>query len=130
MHTSTKLFGLSALILGGSSILVSSNLRFPGDHQGYEPEQPIAYSHRLHAGELAIDCRFIDCRHESEPGCAVLAAVESGDLESDRLVSFHKLLKEAAYFERKLDARTANNPKRRWKHIITKADKRRFKDGN
>ena len=66
MHTSTKLFGLSALILGASSIVASSNLRLPGDHRGYEPEQPIAYSHRLHAGELGIDCRF--CHYGAERG--------------------------------------------------------------
>ncbi len=32
--------------------------RLPGDNQGYAPEQPIAYSHRLHAGELQIDCQY------------------------------------------------------------------------
>lgn len=34
----------------------SQNVRLPGNHQGYEPVQPVAYSHRLHAGELAIPC--------------------------------------------------------------------------
>lgn len=34
------------------------DLRLPGYHTGYEPEQPIAYSHRLHAGELQIDCQY------------------------------------------------------------------------
>ncbi|HEX6198764.1 MAG TPA: cytochrome c3 family protein [Thermoanaerobaculia bacterium] len=34
------------------------SLRLPGYHQGYEPVQPIAYSHRLHAGELQMDCRY------------------------------------------------------------------------
>lgn len=33
-------------------------LRLPGNHQGFEPAQPIAYSHRLHAGELDIECRY------------------------------------------------------------------------
>jgi hypothetical protein len=33
-------------------------LRLPGNHQGFEPEQPIAYSHRLHAGELGIQCQY------------------------------------------------------------------------
>jgi hypothetical protein len=32
--------------------------KLPGDHQGYEPDQPIAYSHRLHAGELGLDCMY------------------------------------------------------------------------
>ncbi len=55
--------------------------------------------------ELARECRFRNCRHESEPGCAVLAAVESGELDSDRLASFRKLQAEAAYQERKNDPR-------------------------
>ncbi len=37
---------------------VGSSVNLPGNHQGYEPEQPLNYSHRLHAGDLAIDCRY------------------------------------------------------------------------
>jgi ribosome biogenesis GTPase len=66
---------------------------------------------------LAANCRFADCRHETEPGCAVHAAVESGSLPPERLASYRKLKKEAAYFDRKLDARTSFNAKRRWKSI-------------
>lgn len=51
--------------------------------------------------ELAASCRFRDCRHEAEPGCAVLAAAESGGLGRDRLESFRKLRAEAAHAERK-----------------------------
>lgn len=36
----------------------SGSLRLPDNQQGYSPEQPIRYSHRLHAGELNLDCRF------------------------------------------------------------------------
>ncbi len=39
--------------------------RLPDNQQGYAPEQPIAYSHRLHAGELGIDCRFCHTAAES-----------------------------------------------------------------
>lgn len=49
---------LSSLLVG--MILVQAiwqNYRLPGNNQGYEPVQPIAYSHRLHAGELGIDCQ-------------------------------------------------------------------------
>jgi ribosome biogenesis GTPase len=53
--------------------------------------------------ELSAQCRFRDCRHESEPGCAVLAAVEVGRIDPDRLASFRKLLAEAAWQERKSD---------------------------
>lgn len=47
--------------------------------------------------ELAAKCRFKDCSHKSEPGCAVRAAVESGQLDAPRLENFLKLKKEAKY---------------------------------
>lgn len=53
--------------------------------------------------ELAASCRFRDCRHESEPGCAVLAAAADGRLDAERLASYRKLQAEAAYVERKSD---------------------------
>lgn len=46
---------------------------------------------------LAGQCRFSDCRHESEPGCAVRAAIEEGNLEAGRLISFRKLEREARH---------------------------------
>ena len=66
MHTSTKVFAISALVLGGSTILAKSDARLMANNQGYAPEQPIAYSHRLHAGELAIDCLY--CHYGAERG--------------------------------------------------------------
>jgi ribosome biogenesis GTPase len=47
--------------------------------------------------KLAENCRFSDCSHTSEPGCAILAAVENGELEEERLKSYFKLKKEAQY---------------------------------
>jgi ribosome biogenesis GTPase len=47
--------------------------------------------------ELAVKCRFKDCSHGSEPGCAVRAAVESGLLSEKRLDSYVKLQREASY---------------------------------
>ncbi|MCA9644205.1 MAG: ribosome small subunit-dependent GTPase A [Polyangiaceae bacterium] len=67
--------------------------------------------------ELATRCRFPDCRHESEPGCGVLAAEESGELASERLQSYRKLLREAAAFERRHSPEQMSNAKRRWKTI-------------
>ena len=52
---------------------------------------------------LAEDCRFRDCRHQGEPGCAVEAAVGSGDLDPERLRSYRKLQKEAEYEIRRTD---------------------------
>ena len=54
--------------------------------------------------EFAQACRYRDCRHEAEPGCAVLSAVEAGQLDRERLASFRKLRAEAAYAERRADA--------------------------
>lgn len=48
-------------------------------------------------GELAESCRFKDCKHENEPGCAVRKAIEDGLITEDRLQSYLKLKKEAKY---------------------------------
>lgn len=50
---------------------------------------------------LAASCRFSDCRHEGEPGCAVRAAIEAGDLPAERLKSFQKLRREALHSQRR-----------------------------
>ena len=55
--------------------------------------------------ELAKGCRFRDCRHEGEPGCAVQEALEAGNLDPNRLSSFMKLRAETAYEKRKTDPR-------------------------
>jgi ribosome biogenesis GTPase len=55
--------------------------------------------------EYAENCRFRDCQHKTEPGCAVLGAVEAGGLDPSRLASYQKLQAEAAYEERKKDPR-------------------------
>ncbi|XKK39086.1 ribosome small subunit-dependent GTPase A [Nocardiopsis sp. ARC36] len=55
--------------------------------------------------ELAGDCRFADCAHTAEPGCAVLAAVEDGRLAGRRLDSYHRLLRENAHAASRTDAR-------------------------
>jgi ribosome biogenesis GTPase len=44
--------------------------------------------------ELAVECRFADCTHATEPGCAVLAAIQAGELDADRLRRYRKLLSE------------------------------------
>lgn len=55
--------------------------------------------------ELSASCRFRDCRHDREPGCAVLAAVEQGALAEERLANYRKLQAEAAHEARKNDPR-------------------------
>lgn len=66
---------------------------------------------------LAERCRFSDCAHTAEPGCAVLEAVATGALDGSRLESYRHLLREAAFETRKHDRSAAAAEKRRWKQI-------------
>lgn len=66
---------------------------------------------------LARNCRYRDCRHRDEPGCAVLEAVQAGSLAPDRLASLHKLQRELAWLDRQEDPMANLAEKRRWKNI-------------
>lgn len=70
-------------------------------------------------GELAATCRFSDCAHETEPGCAVLDAVAAGTLAPDRLESWRRLRRELAHLQRRTDKVAARAQRDRWK-VITK----------
>ena len=50
---------------------------------------------------LASNCKFNDCQHETEPGCAVKNAITTGELSEERLESYRKLKRELLYMERK-----------------------------
>jgi ribosome biogenesis GTPase len=76
--------------------------------------------------DLASACRFRDCAHEHEPGCAVKSAVESGEVEAGRLASYQKLMAEANAAARKTEVRLREDPDRKRK-IISKAAKAYFK---
>jgi ribosome biogenesis GTPase len=67
--------------------------------------------------ELAQQCRFRDCQHGPEPGCAVQQALEDGALDPDRYESYLKLQKEIAYLNRKEDKTAELLEKERWKKI-------------
>jgi ribosome biogenesis GTPase len=58
---------------------------------------------------LSLACRFRDCTHNEEPGCAVRAAVESGALPPERLASYHKLMGEAQSMAAKADTRVRHH---------------------
>nr|MBA2700874.1 ribosome small subunit-dependent GTPase A [Chloroflexota bacterium] len=73
--------------------------------------------------ELATACRFRDCRHGGEPGCAVRRAVDEGSLSEDRLVSQRKLERELAHAERKADPRALAAERKRWKTIHKAVDR-------
>lgn len=72
---------------------------------------------------LAAACRFRDCTHEREPGCAVVEAVASGALPADRLESFRKLKAELAHVATKHDAAAQADQRRRWRTIHKAAKK-------
>ena len=65
--------------------------------------------------DLAARCRFADCEHRTEPGCAVLAAVEAGDLPERRLASYRKLAREAQHRAARTDARLRAEMTQVWK---------------
>ena len=70
---------------------------------------------------LARKCRFPDCAHETEPGCAVLAALAEGHLDEDRVASWRKLQREVAYLARKQDVRLQQEERRRWIRVTREA---------
>ena len=63
--------------------------------------------------ELAAGCRFSDCRHEGEPGCAVAEAISAGKLDSERLTSYRELQRELAELEERLARRERSRARRR-----------------
>jgi ribosome biogenesis GTPase len=73
---------------------------------------------------LAAECRFRDCAHAREPGCAVLAAVDEGRLELDRLRSWRKFQRELEAVAARTDHRLRIARKKRWKEIAAHARQR------
>jgi ribosome biogenesis GTPase len=64
---------------------------------------------------LALTCRFGDCSHEAEPGCAVRSAMETGALSAERYASYRKLEREERFIAQKRDALARSEEKRKWK---------------
>jgi ribosome biogenesis GTPase / thiamine phosphate phosphatase len=69
---------------------------------------------------LAAQCRFADCSHQTEPGCAVLQAVDDGTLPERRIESYRKLLKEARWIALRGDVRARAEERRKWA-VMTKS---------
>ena len=66
---------------------------------------------------LAGACRFGNCRHAGEPGCAIAAGLADGGLDRGRLESWRKLQRETAHHERRVDALARHEERRKWKAI-------------
>ena len=110
-HTTTasRLYRLDSGIL-----LIDSpgirELKIWGDAEGLEGGFP-------EIAELARNCRFSDCSHSGEPGCAVQAALDSGDLAPERYLAYLDLAREQAWFERRHDERAQRENELKWKRI-------------
>jgi ribosome biogenesis GTPase len=110
-HTTTtrELFVLP----GGALLMDTPGLR---EMQLWNAEQGVAQTF-ADIDALAEECQFSDCRHEREPGCAVLAAVSAGVLDTARLESRTKLLREQEFLRRKVDPEARQEQKEQWKQL-------------
>ncbi|MFD3747146.1 ribosome small subunit-dependent GTPase A [Nocardia sp. NPDC058633] len=76
---------------------------------------------------LAADCRFADCAHETEPGCAVRAALADGTVTERRLTSYRKLARENEWMAARTDKRLAAERERVWRDI-SKQHRKRYRE--
>lgn len=110
-HTTTH---REMVLLPGGAILIDT----PGmrEIQLWSSEEGIIESF-ADIQQYADGCKFRDCSHKNEPGCAVWSAISNGLLDENRLVSYKKLQKELAYIDRKLDKKAQADEKKHWKNI-------------
>jgi ribosome biogenesis GTPase len=121
-HTTTS---RELMILPDGGILIDT----PGmrEFQPWKGEEDTARSFE-DIEALALRCRFKNCRHESEPGCAVREAIDHGNLDPGRYKNYTRMKKEARYLENRMEVSAQLAEKRRWK-AITKLQ-REFKKNN
>jgi ribosome biogenesis GTPase len=98
---------------GGGMIIDTPGLR---EAQLWEGEDALA---NIFADieDLSVRCRFSDCAHQTEPGCAIKAAIADGSLDPDRLQSYRKLQRELRAVAAKTDARIRSEIRKKWKQI-------------
>ena len=110
-HTTTS---RQMIFLGGEGVLIDT----PGmrELQLLDHEQGAAQAFQ-DIGTLSQGCKFRDCGHQGEPGCAIEAAVRQGELSLERLQSYRKLLAELHFQERKVNPEVARQVKEKWKKI-------------
>jgi ribosome biogenesis GTPase len=107
--TSRELF----ILPGGALLMDTPGLR---EMQLWDSEGGVAQTF-ADIDALAAQCRFADCRHEDEPGCAVQAAVSTGALDAARLENRRKLLREQDFLRRKVDPEARHEHKELWKKM-------------
>jgi ribosome biogenesis GTPase / thiamine phosphate phosphatase len=98
------------LVLADGSILVDT----PGlrELQVWEGDVDSAFAD---VADIAARCRFTDCAHETEPGCAVQEALGDGTLTPERWASYRKLQRELRSIEARSSVRVQRELKRRWR---------------
>lgn len=99
---------------GGGALIDTPGLRGVGLAAGDADGVALAFAD---VEDLAVDCRFRDCRHAGEPGCAVGAAIDAGVLDSRRVESHRKLQRELQWQAAKADARVRAERSQRWRTI-------------
>lgn len=75
--------------------------------------------------KLVSQCRFFDCTHGNEPGCAIKKAIETGDLKEERLASYLKLKREIKNMENKINHGHKFAEKEKIKNMMGSLDKRK-----
>jgi ribosome biogenesis GTPase len=73
---------------------------------------------------VALQCRFTDCAHDTEPGCAIKASLVDGSLDAGRFRSYVKLQRELRFVASKSDARLRIEERKKWKQIAIGAKER------
>ena len=106
------------LLPGGGLVIDTPGLR---ELQFWEGDVSAAFED---IEALAAECRFRNCAHVHEPGCAVLRAVDEGALELDRLRSWRKLQRELEAIAARTDKRLRAARKKRWKQVASVARQR------
>jgi ribosome biogenesis GTPase len=110
-HTTTR---RELLVLPGGGVLIDT----PGMRElGMVEDGGGVETTFADIAQVALSCRFGDCRHDTEPGCAVQEALASGEIDAQRWRSYQKLQREIAAFEIRRDPVLASEERRRWKII-------------
>ncbi len=98
---------------GGGALIDTPGLR----ELGLWASQPALDEAFADVANIAAGCRYRDCGHVAEPGCAVAAALASGLIEPGRWASYLKLQGEVRYLERTTNKTVAAEEKRKWKNM-------------
>ena len=109
-------------VRGGGVIIDTPGLR---ELQLWETDEGLDQAF-VDVADLIASCRFSDCEHRTEPGCAVKAALADGSLSRERWDSFQKLQRELARLERKLDPKLRSEQRKKWA-AVTKSHRNRRK---